>query len=255
MAGGDYEPASFDSNVWYHLTSGGKEDAYNYSDSDSYSYDTTFKNSFFENDHGHLIAGKVGTGTVWQFMPVGNGKDGRYQIRSTQHNLGKQLAVCYNDTEIDNSRTQPCMAPSDGSERQKWDITDWGDGTYRFNNVKNGSDFVLDVHPGDTATNQPFMGDDEDIKQDWQHWLMTSMRNIDDEAYQTVFVRSHPLTAQRETCTLTANPRRPRLQQPAAHQQTPQPPPATTQAAAVFLPARQLALALAWASASSSWRS
>lgn len=168
----DLEPADLDSKVWYHLTEGRID----------HDYDSDFKGTFVEDSKGTLIGGDASDGIVWQFMPVGNGKEGRYAVRSSDHNLSKQLSVCWTDDEIDGYHTRPCMAASDGSERQKWDIADWGDGTFRFINVKNGSDFYMDVHPGNPAYMSKQRGEI-----DSQHWLMTSVKDINDEAYQTVF--------------------------------------------------------------------
>lgn len=77
------------------------------------------------------------------------------------------------------------MAASDGSDAQKWDVADWGNGTYRLVNVRNGSGRYLDVHPGSPA----FMSSNTNTKvyQAAQHWLMTSAKRVDDGAYSTVF--------------------------------------------------------------------
>lgn len=50
------------------------------------------------------------------------------------------MGACYVAKEVSSSKTQPCMVASDGGdESQEWVITNWGDDTYKFTNVKNGT--------------------------------------------------------------------------------------------------------------------
>ncbi|OAQ70014.2 transmembrane alpha-helix domain-containing protein [Pochonia chlamydosporia 170] len=149
--GDDLKPAKLDPNVWYHVTEG-----------------------------------RVDNFTKTRF-------DSMFQIVDVQKNNGDHLAVwgnlgtCYNKDEIDDNRTQPCLLRSDGSDTQKWDITIWpGDNTtYRLQNVQNGTKYNMDVHMG----NPPFMSSDTDPKiyQKAQHWLMTSVSDINEAAYSTTF--------------------------------------------------------------------
>lgn len=55
--------------------------------------------------------------------------------------------------------------------------------TYLFTNVANGTKYHLDVIPGSAV----FMSPNLDGYQKRQRWLMTSVSNVDDDAYSTVF--------------------------------------------------------------------
>lgn len=68
-----------------------------------------------------------------------------------------------------------------------WDIADWGDETLRFVNVANGTDYVLDVHPGNPVFLNDDIETDEESYQPAQHWLITSVDAINDGAYSTTF--------------------------------------------------------------------
>ena len=110
---------------------------------------------------------------------------GRYALRCTKTAVGKQLSVCWRQDETDSDHTRLCMATSGGGDEQKWDVANWGNDTYRFINVQNGSSHYLDVHPGSPA----FMSSNinTSVYQAAQHWLMTSFKKVDDGAYSTVF--------------------------------------------------------------------
>ncbi|KAH6897152.1 hypothetical protein B0T10DRAFT_177448 [Thelonectria olida] len=182
------DPVSLDSNVWYHVT--------------EYRVDIYAKENFtsslqVEDDNGVAVWGAVDQ--YWQFQPVPDAPDGRYALRCSKTGVFKQLSACYVGDEIDDSKTQPCMRASDGTKAQMWDVADWGNGTYRFVNAKNGSDYVMDVHPG----NPPFMASDlrTDIPQPGRHWLMTSVKDVDDGAYSTTFTKVPTSTAADATTT------------------------------------------------------
>lgn len=141
-----------------------------------------------KNNGDHLACfGNVSPAQYWQFMPVDPKNPARYAVRSSVRGVFKQLGTCYNPEEIDEQHTQPCLLRSDGSDTQKWDITMWPgkNSTLRFQNVQNGTKYNMDVHVG----NPMFMSSDVDGKnyQKAQHWLMTSVKNIDDGAYSTTF--------------------------------------------------------------------
>lgn len=131
-------------------------------------------------------------GDLWQFQPAATDDDdddaqaqGRYSLRCSRTGIKKQLSVCYAADEISPGRTQPCLADSDGSERQKWEIASWGNETFRFVNLHNGSEYWLDVHQG----NPPFLSDniDTDIYQPAQRWLFSTISEVNDGGYSTVF--------------------------------------------------------------------
>ncbi|KAF2673027.1 hypothetical protein BT63DRAFT_475599 [Microthyrium microscopicum] len=117
----------------------------------------------------------------WQFMPVGNGQ---YALRNLNTGLSKQLGVCYSASELDPSKTQPCMIASTADDSQKWVVSDWGDGTYKITNVGNGTKYNMDCHPG----NPVFMSSVTDAtpKQPAQHWEVSSRKAINDGAFSTI---------------------------------------------------------------------
>lgn len=169
----DLKAADFDANVWWHLTEGRVDDYKK----------KTFSSQLAQADSGIMDVGP-NRDQYWQLQPVDD-VAGRYALRCSKTGVFKQLGVCYVADEIANSRTQPCLVSSSGADAQKWDVADWGNSTYRFVNVANGTGYVLDVHPG----NPPFMSDDlrTNIPQPAQHWLMTSVKKVDDGAFSTVF--------------------------------------------------------------------
>lgn len=76
------------------------------------------------------------------------------------------------------------MLTAANSTRQEWTIdTSWDDGTYRFQNVENGTGWNLDVHPGTPV----FMSDSisESPNQPAQHWLLDARKEINDGAFST----------------------------------------------------------------------
>ncbi|KPM36061.1 hypothetical protein AK830_g10507 [Neonectria ditissima] len=187
------DAVTLDSNVWYAITEARVDDY------DKKSFSSSLQ---IVEDTGDLgVWGAVEQ--FWQFSPVDGGPDGRYAVRCSKTGVFKQLAVCYNADEIDDSKTQPCMAASDGSKAQMWDVADWGNSTYRFINVHNGSDYVMDTHPG----NPPFMASDlrTNIPMPGRHWLMTSRKDVDDGAFSTVFTKIPSATADSVTTTATSS--------------------------------------------------
>ena len=124
----------------------------------------------------------------WQILNIGNGQ---YALRNQNFGISKQLATCYAPKELDASKTKPCMQDSDPNDFQKWTISDWGDGTYRIQNVGNGTQYNLDCHPG----NPMFLSSVTAAtpKQPAQHWMVSSLKAIDDGAYSTTFTVSSTL--------------------------------------------------------------
>ncbi|KAM5356848.1 hypothetical protein ACJ41O_003494 [Fusarium nematophilum] len=169
------EPATdIDPNVWYHLTEENVDD-----------YDGDFGTMLQTYGDGDFRVYPVANRkTYWQFQPIGK-TAGRYALRCSETTTQKQFAVCYRPNEsVENRRTRACLRNSDGSEGQQWDVSLWGkNDTYRFINVKNGSDYYLDVIPSGPV----FMSPNLEGYQKRQRWLMTSVKNVDDAAYSTVF--------------------------------------------------------------------
>jgi len=80
------------------------------------------------------------------------------------------------------------MQPASGDDSQLWQIEAWGDGSWRFVNVGNGSDYNMDCHPGDPM----FMSNTTAAlpKQPAQHWLFSSLSDINDGAFSTMITVS-----------------------------------------------------------------
>ncbi|KAH7268490.1 hypothetical protein B0J15DRAFT_510318 [Fusarium solani] len=146
------EPATdIDPNVWYHMTEENVDD-----------YDGDFKSMLQTWEDGDFRVFPVAKRkTYWQFcaqQPIGK-IPGRYALRCSETTTQKQFAVCYR--------------PSESGKND----------TYRFINVHNGSKYHLDVIPSGPV----YMSPNLDGYQRRQRWLMTSVSNVDDAAYSTVF--------------------------------------------------------------------
>jgi hypothetical protein len=142
--------------------------------------------AFFYNGDGDLYFGTANNksnGMYWQVYELPNE---RFQFRSRNSNTRKQLGVCYDSAEISSSRTQPCMEESSSDESQQWTINEWGDGSYKIQNVANGTDLNLDWHPGGPG----FMSPDTAIApiQPAQHWIFSSIGQVQDGLYSTSIV-------------------------------------------------------------------
>ncbi|KAJ3544821.1 hypothetical protein NM208_g2853 [Fusarium decemcellulare] len=176
----DLEPATdIDPNVWYHLTEENVDD-----------YDGDFKSMLQTHQDGDFRVFPVANRkTYWQFQPIGK-TPGRYALRCSETTTQKQFAVCYRESEsVENRRTRACLRDSDGSKSQQWDISLWGKNeTYRFLNVANGTKYHLDVIPGAAV----FMSPNLSGYQKRQRWMMTSVSDVDDDAYSTVFSNPPP---------------------------------------------------------------
>jgi hypothetical protein len=159
--------ATIDGNAWYQIIESRVD----------------FKSSLQSSGaQGIFFATECGTcvGQKWQIQVV---SDGQYQLRNSVTGIKRQLGVCYTQSETDASKTQPCMLPASGDDSQKWRIDPWGDGTFKFVNVGNGTNFNMDCHPG----NPLFMSSQiaETPKQPAQHWSFSSIGAVEDGAYST----------------------------------------------------------------------
>jgi hypothetical protein len=193
---GDLKKATdIDPNVWYHLTEENVDDY----DGDFKSMLQTYKED--SGDDGFRVFSVGNRKTHWQFQPIGK-TPGRYSLRCSETTTRKQFAVCYRDFEsVENRRTRACLTDSDGTESQQWDVSLWGTNkteTYLFTNVANGTKYHLDVIPNSAV----FMSPNLDGYQKRQRWLMTSVRNVDDDAYSTVFTNPPPEST-RDSGTIT----------------------------------------------------
>ena len=165
---------NIDGNVWYQIT----ESRVN------------FNSSLQVAGSGLVMAAAgVDANQYWQLLSIGNNQ---YVFRNKVDGINKQLGTCYAASEMDPAHTQPCMLNSIGDDSQKWAVSTWSDGAYKFVNIGNGSNYNLDCHPG----NPMFMSSviEETPRQPAQHWLIASLATIGDAAYSTtITVRLAPL--------------------------------------------------------------
>jgi hypothetical protein len=159
----DPQPA-IDSNTWYQFTESRVD----------------FNSSLQYNGQGIFFAAQSEDAEqYWQFYTEDSST---YQIRN-RNTATKQLGTCYNPSEVTAPKTQPCMVPASDDDSQKWTVSTWSDGTYKIQNVGNGTDYNMDVHPG----NPLFMSSAtaETPKQPAQHWEIQSIGEIDDGTFST----------------------------------------------------------------------
>ncbi|KAI1013642.1 hypothetical protein LB503_010620 [Fusarium chuoi] len=168
------EPATdLDSNVWYQLSELAVDDN-----------DGDFKSMLQPTaPGGDLRVGTPNGNSYWQFQKIGN-KPGRYQLRCSDTTVKKQLSVCYRPEVINEKlRTRPCLMPIEDTEMQQWDISLWDSDTYRLTNVKNGTKWNLDCIPNGPV----ILSSDLEGEQPRQHWLMSSVGQVNNEMYSTVY--------------------------------------------------------------------
>lgn len=157
---------SIDSNAWYQLT----ETRVDFSSSLQYNSKDIYFALADDNSQQY-----------WQFFPL---PDGNYQIRNRATDA-KQLGTCYKSSEKSATKTQPCMIDSLDVDSQKWIVDQWDDGNLKFVNVGNGTDYNMDVHPGNPLFMSPITA--QDPIQPAQHWQIKSRKPIDDGTFSTVF--------------------------------------------------------------------
>jgi Ricin-type beta-trefoil lectin domain-like len=164
--------ATFDPNAWYMVS---EHRVDNVTD--------PLKSNLQGSADNLAVFGK--TSQAWQFQPV-DGVTGRYLLRTSTSGPLSQLSACFQANEIHPAKTGICLVRSTSDNAQKWDISSWGDGTYKMYNVANGTKYILDVHPG----SPPFMNDQIEsasVTQPAQHWILTSDRPVNDGAYSTIY--------------------------------------------------------------------
>jgi hypothetical protein len=172
---------TLDPNTWYQITESR----------------VGFGSSLQFDGSSMFVAAAVKPGSPtqnWQFHPVG---DGTYQVRSQASTVFLQLATCYAAGETDASRTRPCMKDARGDDGERWQLLDWGDGTFMMKNVANGTGYNLDCHPG----NPLFMNENTAAEpmQPAQHWQVQSLAVVNDAQYSTVVVSQ---TCRMRTCKI-----------------------------------------------------
>jgi hypothetical protein len=153
-----------DPNTWYQVTESRVD----------------FTSSLQYNGQGLYFASQSEDAPqYWQFYPVDSNT---YQIRN-KNTATEQLGTCYVSSEVTSPKTQPCMVPASDDDSQIWLVSTWSDGTYKLQNVGNGTGYNLDVHPG----NPLFMSATtaETPKISGQHWEIQSIGEIDDGTFST----------------------------------------------------------------------
>lgn len=169
--------ADLDSNAWYRLSQTRVDNSTG-----------PFALNLQLRDVG-LRVHPVADGTAaWQFQPVGDVK-GRYLMRLDKTGVKQQLGVCFDATEPAPGNTVACLRTSSIDTSQQWDISDFGSGTFKFVNVANGTKYVLDVHPqanlfmSDAIEGTPGVAENQLA----QHWVMSSVKAVNDGAYSTIY--------------------------------------------------------------------
>jgi hypothetical protein len=180
--------SKLEDNVWYAMT----ETRVNWTSSFQFK-----NNALVFNDQADT------TVEYWQLLRLGNGN---FVIRNNASvSPTIQLTTCYRASENSTGKTQACMLTGIANDpSQQWTIdTSWDDGTYRIQNVGNGTGYNLDVHKGTPL----FLSDDISASSanPAQHWLISSKKDINDATYSTQFGLSVRETQFAETKNFTDN--------------------------------------------------
>lgn len=175
--------SKFDKNAWYAISETRVDKTNN-----------NLNNSLQVVENGMRVF-PIADDLNWQLHPVDEaGKPGRYILRSFKAGVEKQLSACFVAEEQDSSRTRACMAPAKLNESQQWDISDWGDGTYKIQSVANGTKYWLDVHAGADVHLSSFEETKANLREA-QHWVLSSRFQVNDERYSTLFTSQSQTTA------------------------------------------------------------
>ncbi|KAI9170828.1 hypothetical protein HJFPF1_00302 [Paramyrothecium foliicola] len=190
----DFTPVTdIDPNVWYMIS----EERVDKYANDGWSSSLQIR----DYEKGEIVV-FIKKEHYWQFQPV-DAKKGRYSLRCSETGIFKQLSVCYHPDESSEGKTRPCLADSHGGDEQIWEVSDWGfanNATLRFTNVKNGTDYWMDVHPGNPMFMSSKIRTNE--YQPAQRWLISSIKNVYDGDMSTIFTNL-PTTATSEPATTT----------------------------------------------------
>lgn len=127
-------------------------------------------------------------GQSWQFYPYNSSV---YLLRCRNGGPDAYLAVAVGKSDSSDSssvtgNTVPILANYNVTDDSMfWQVGPWGDGTYYFSNLANGSDWRLNV------LSNALMAMDSNITsaQPGEHFTFTSLSTIGDSRYSTVNVR------------------------------------------------------------------
>lgn len=126
-------------------------------------------------------------GQSWQFYPYNSSV---YLLRCKDGGPNGYLAAAAGKTNTDQSdvtgNTVPILANYNVTDDSMfWTVAPWGDGTYYFSNLANGSEWRLSV-----MDNKLMVMDSNTLPaQSGEHYTFTSLSTIGDSRYSTVNVR------------------------------------------------------------------
>lgn len=127
-------------------------------------------------------------GQNWQFFPYNSSV---YLLRCDYGGPDAYLAAAAGKPDADSSdvttgNTIPIMANYSVADNSMfWRVAPWGDGTYYFYNLANGSYWRLNV----LGTGLMAMDSNITSAQSGEHYTFTSLRTIGDSRFSTVNVR------------------------------------------------------------------
>ena len=127
-------------------------------------------------------------GQSWQFYPYNSSV---YLLRCKDGGPNAYLAVAAagkdsTDSSTVTGNTVPVMANYNVTDDSMfWQVAPWGDGTYHFSNLANGSDWRLNV----LGTGLMAMDSNITSAQSGEHFTFNSLSTIGDSRYSTVNVR------------------------------------------------------------------
>lgn len=126
-------------------------------------------------------------GQSWQFYPYNSSV---YLLRCKDGGPNGYLAAAAGKEDTEQSsitgNTVPILAHYNVSDNSMfWQIEPWGDGTYYFSNLANGSNWRLNV------LGSALMAMDSNItsEQAGEHFTFSSLSTIGDDRYSTINVR------------------------------------------------------------------
>ncbi|KAF2094018.1 hypothetical protein NA57DRAFT_61225 [Rhizodiscina lignyota] len=186
---------NFDSNTWYQIT----ESRVDFNSSLQIVKDGN------GNPTTALVMAAAGP-TDFQNWQIFTLKNGSAILRNQRTGIGKQLGVCAAPTEIDASKTHPCMVDTADDPTQKWDISNWdSDQFQKLQNIGNGTRYNLDCHRG----NPLFMSSTtvEEPIQPAQHWEFSSIGVINDVTYSTAGAGQNSVNASPPSSTSSTSPK------------------------------------------------